>query len=107
MVHPNTGRVKGIIDFADAAIGNPYQEFRLLFYIDPQLMEETAQQYAKLKRQKCDFQATHVYYLATEYSRLVEIVRDKKSKYTVEDIVKRLTMYHMKYKKIPKGKRSL
>ncbi len=93
LVRENSGRLCGVIDFEDAALGDPYAEFRLLYTIDAQLMEETAYYYACIAKQELDIQQVHIWYLATEYSRLVEITQGKKTQHTAPDILKRIINY--------------
>lgn len=106
LVHQRSGRLQGIIDFEDAAIGDPYQEFRLLYEIDANLMEEAAYFYTQQTRKKFDIQRIHAYYLATEYSRMVEIMQGKNTKYDLHEIAVNIMLYEEKYGSIPKRQRA-
>lgn len=73
------GSLKGIIDFTDAAFDDPYLEFRNLYLINSSFMQEVAQLYGKKRNYLINLYQIHLYYLATEFSRLVESKKMKNS----------------------------
>ena len=73
-----TGKLHGIIDFTDAAIGNPHLDLRGRGQHDQNLTRLIVDYYAHLSHQLIDYKKIENYYLATEFSRYFEYVQEGK-----------------------------
>ena len=93
----NINRINGIFDFSDRAIGDRYLEFRYLYLISPELMENAAQEYARLVGQNFNMQRVLYYYVATEFSRLTECVLGSCWMQDSEQITRRLLEMSVKF----------
>jgi len=85
-----TGRLQGIIDFADVSIGDPYLDFRLLWLIDKKLAQKVAFYYAQKYLKPVDLDRIEFYYLATEFSRFAQALEDNEKSHTIASIKERL-----------------
>lgn len=75
IVDTKTGDLNGIIDFTDVAIGDRYLDLRLRWNSIPELVENVAIEYARLTSIKLELERIYIYYLATEFSRYLQLMQ--------------------------------
>lgn len=85
-------RLSGIIDFTDCAIGNPFLEFRHFYRISPQLFEATVGFYCAKQGWPVETSRARIYYLATEFSRLIQ-AKEGGDRAAIQAILERLKTY--------------
>ncbi|MCB9493764.1 MAG: aminoglycoside phosphotransferase family protein [Epsilonproteobacteria bacterium] len=85
--------INGIFDFSDAALGDPYIDFRYLFLLDARLAHNVGQRYANLTGQPYSPTRTTLYYLATEFSRLASSIESSCVMQDCRQIMQRLLKF--------------
>lgn len=69
LVDPISGRLNGVIDFTDCALGDPCLDLRLNYLSIPELSAAIALNYIAISGMQIDLRNIYTYYLATEFSR--------------------------------------
>lgn len=75
LVDQKRASLNGVIDFTSAATGDAYSEFCYLYLFSPSLMRDVVNAYARCCGHKPDMMRAHIYYVALEFSRLLESVQ--------------------------------